>query len=87
MFALQHPTSELDGAGTGVEAVDAMAEIEQRDDVASGATADDEHVILGLQEAPIDRALPRHEARKDAGLAPAEIVPPPGDSLAHIVNS
>src|SRR5947209_7020292 len=46
---LEHATCELDGASADVEAVDAIAELEQRDQVAPRSASDQQDVIRGLE--------------------------------------
>src|SRR6266850_4009265 len=87
MFAFEHPPGEGDGARADVETVDAIAELEKGDEVASCTASHQEHVIPGLQKPAIEDALPAHQAREDRGLTAKEFVPGVGDRLPQIVKT
>src|SRR6267143_6323580 len=79
MSALEHATCELDRASADVDALDAIAELEQRDQIAPGPGSDQQDVIRRLERVLIPRLFPRPQPGQDGGVAARELVPGPGD--------
>src|SRR2546427_8038114 len=84
---VEHLRREGDGGRRDIEALGAIAEFEQRDEIAPRAAADHENAILELQKAIIQRALPGHQAREDRVLAATEVLPGVGDRSPQLFKS
>src|SRR3989449_5786935 len=86
-FLFEDATSQGDGARADVEALDAIPELEQRDQIAPRAAPDHENPILDLQKAIIQSALPGHQARADQVFAATELLPGVDDRSPQALES
>src|SRR5438034_1285399 len=86
-FLFEDATSQGDGARADVEALDAIPELEQRDQIAPRAAPDHENPILDLQKAIIQSALPGHQARADQLFAATELLPGVDDRSPQVLES
>src|SRR5436309_409258 len=70
-----HGARESDRRRRRLETVRAISGAAQADQAATGAGADDEDVIVRLEESEVEVLLPGEESREDVGLVDPEVAP------------
>jgi len=80
-----HRARERDRRRRGLETVHAIPGAAQADQVATRSRADDEDVIVGLEEPEVEVLLPGEESREDVGLVDSEVAPAPRRCPAQLL--